>query len=164
MYQGYGARICGGGRRLRRRKPGPPGAHLLKRPDGCPGPHSPLPWTDMTASGQVLPGAGRYRPGAHGQLYSPFRTFAGTGLVRLPSPPVRRFGLSPPSSRREEAASCCSTHPAGPAGAGRGAAGWRCGRISGMYSRCSMKRPPRPWRASGVSFWRHYKKQVFWQF
>ena len=71
MYQGYGPGR-GGGRRLCRRKPGP-GAHppaQRGRTAAAPGPHSPLPVDRYDRQRQVLPGAGRHRPGAHGQLYS----------------------------------------------------------------------------------------------
>ena len=111
MYQGYGARdvvvagdSAGGNLALVL-------THLLKE----------------AGQRQVLPGAGRHRPGAHGQLYSrrSGRLRPGPGLVRLPAlPPVRRFeGLSPHPhpGGKQRAAAFRLYPPAGPAGAGRGA-------------------------------------------
>ena len=113
MHQGYGARdvVVAG---LRRRKPGP-GAHppAQRGRTAAPGPSfSSLPVDRYDRQRQVLPGAGRHRPGAHGQLYSrrSGRLRPGPGLVRLRLSPLfgDLKGLSPhphPGGKQRAAAS-----------------------------------------------------------
>ncbi len=144
MYQGYGRDVvvagdsAGGNLALVL-------THLLKEA-GRRLPRALIllsPWTDMTASGKSYQERAAIDPVltvnyihavrdayARDQDWSDFRLSPLFGDLK---------DFPPPSSRREAASCCFPTLSA--CGTGwcrpRCLAGWRCGRISGMYSRCS---------------------------